>query len=142
METYSDPYPQYPVITIRDQSQKETKPARQVTRHLAVSNSNRSWDRDTFKVFSVMAENPAIWVRFTSMKDAIEVALFLEALFGDYWAIHDHLDWRDVSIPMIARHSVPEGDKVYDAIAQAESSLYPAFAKDIIKIPVLLGEPR
>ena len=142
MDTYADPYPQYPVITIRDQSQKETKPARQVTRHLAVSNSNRLWDRDTFKIFSIMGENPAIWVRFSTMKDAIETALFLEMVFGEYWSIHDHVDWRDVSVPMIARHSVPEGPQVYDRIAKVEDSLYPIQARDIIQVPVLLGGAR
>jgi len=110
----------YPKIEIIDKSHgvNDRKPAFKISNRLAVSWSNKNYDNDTYKIFSIVSYMPFINCRFESMNDAIESAELLEEIYSEFLDILE----ADPNIDIIAvtQWSIPNGIKIYENLQGLE----------------------
>lgn len=97
---------EFPIIDIKDETNGVVvkKPARKITKHLAVAYSNRKYNDNTFRIYSIHANREAIPHRIATYEDAVKIAQLLADVYGDYWDIHDHPDWVKANIPQLAQY--------------------------------------
>ena len=112
---------EYPSIEIVDTTySRERKPARKINEKLCVAFANVKWDR-SLKIYSISAGRHAIPHRIKTFEDAVAIAKLLIRVYGEYWDILDHPDWDKAYIPQMAMYSVPDGEKVFEALTRLES---------------------
>jgi hypothetical protein len=113
---------EYEIIDIKDETNgcMVRKSARKITKHLAVAYTNEKYGDRTLKIYSIQAHREAIPHRIATYQDAVDIAKLLFEVYGDYWDIHDHDDWKQADIPQIARLSVPDGNRFFVSLKSLE----------------------
>ena len=90
-----------------------------ITKHLAVSLSNRVLDDGTYKVYLISTNLPLIECRIADYESACNLARWIEDVYGEYLEIYETCpDW---DVLAIARLSVPNGEKVFAELSQWDS---------------------
>jgi len=101
-----------------------------ITEHLSVGYAS-SIDTDAYKVYSTFAYRPAIPHRIATLEDAVEIAKFLDKIYGDYWWIHENEEWKKSSIPQICQYSVKDGIRTFVALSKIKGKITITF-QDVI----------
>ena len=111
----------YPEITIIDETYavKIRKNANKITNKLAVAYGNPYPD-NRLKIYSIQAHREAIPHNIATYEDAVKIAQFLDAVYGEYWDIHDHPDWHQANIPQLVMYTIPNGIRTFEALKSLE----------------------
>lgn len=87
-----------------------------VGKYLCIAHTNEkllAFDQ-SFKIYVASTNNPLLPVRFSTWKEAEEIATLIDKTYGEYLEILD--EYPDWDILSIAKLSVPNGEEVYERI--------------------------
>ena len=90
---------------------KEKRSGAKVGRYLACTGYKDKW-----RIYEVLGGIPISECWICSLDDAVKIAQYIDNAYGDYLGIYGI--WLKADVVGIARLSVPNGEKIYNAVQE------------------------